>query len=104
MPRRTNLITNAPALPDGNWVMGSTVYYRDIMQSILFLVKVPPYPGRQPGINRGNWIPIPVKLTSVPAGTNNVVVEFGYNPSFHCTTRLDSSYPGDVATHDVVQG
>jgi hypothetical protein len=90
MPRRTNLITNAPALPDGNWVFGETVYYKDIMQSLLFLVKVPPYPGKQKGANRGSWIPIPVKLTSVPTDTNNVVVEFGYNPSFWCTTRRES--------------
>jgi hypothetical protein len=30
-----------------------------------------------------------VKLTSVPAGTNNVIVEFGYNPSFFCSTRQE---------------
>jgi hypothetical protein len=51
--------------------------------------KLPPYPGPQRGINRGSWIPIPVKLTSVPAGTNNVIVEFGYNPSFFCSTRQE---------------
>ena len=46
------------------------------------LVKIPPYQGPQRGVNRGSWIPTPVKLTSVPRGTDNVVVEFGYNPNF----------------------
>ena len=55
------------------------------------LVKVPPrILASQRGINRGSWILVPVKLTSVPAGTSNVVVGFGYNPDFRCSTRQES--------------
>ena len=54
------------------------------------LVKIPPYPGPQRGINHGSWIPIPLTINSVPPGTNNVVVEFGYNPNLRCTTRQEA--------------
>jgi len=54
------------------------------------LIKLPPYPGVQRGVNRGSWIPIPKKITSVPAGTATVTVEFGYNPNFWCSTRQEA--------------
>jgi len=56
----------------------------------LIMPNIPPYPGRQPGVNRAAFIPIPVKLGTVPRGTHNVLVEFGYNPSFWCATRQES--------------
>ena len=81
-PRSTGEYASFPMLPNGDWGI--------VDAQSMMLVKVPPYPGPQRGTNRGSWIPIPIKLSSVPAGTNNVVVEFGYNPSFWCSTRQES--------------
>ena len=40
-------------------------------------------------VDRGTFVPVAVQLGSVPAGTNNVIVQFGYNPSFYCTSRQE---------------
>ena len=71
----TNLNTNE--LPDGTWTAISQ-----------FLFKLPPYPGRT-AVNRVSWIPVPVRVTSVPPGTDNVIVEFGYDPNFYCSSRRE---------------
>jgi hypothetical protein len=71
----TNLNTNE--LPDGSWTLISQ-----------FLLKLPPYPGRS-AVNRVSWIPVPVKVTSVPPGTDNVIVKFGYGPNFYCSSRQE---------------
>ena len=91
MVRGTDSLWNTPVLPDGNWAIamvsrGEQGGGRQMMK----LVKIPPFPGIQRGTNRGDFLPIPVSLTSVPAGTNNVLVEFGYTPSFQCSTRQES--------------
>lgn len=71
----SNLNTNA--LPDGSWTA--------IAQ---FLFKLPSYPGPS-AVNRVSWIPVPVKVTSVPPGTDNVIVEFGYEPNLYCSSRRE---------------
>ena len=88
--RTSGNLYNAPVFPDGNWQVNWNGLVNDGANLMSMLVKVPPYNGPQRGTNRGSWIPVPVKLTSVPAGTNNVVVEFGYNPNFWCSTRQES--------------
>jgi hypothetical protein len=88
-PRRTDTNWNTPPLPNGDWAITINYWSNGGSRSTMNFAKLPPYPGPQRGINHGSWIPIPVKLTSVPAGTNNVIVEFGYNPSFFCSTRQE---------------
>ena len=68
---------NSNELPDGTWTA--------IAQ---FLFKLPPYIGRS-AVNRVSWIPVPLKVTSVPPGTDNVIVEFGYDPNFYCSSRQE---------------
>ncbi len=89
LPRTSGLTENNPSMPGGDGLfMGSN--YNNGSLGGMIMPKVPPYPGPQRGINRGSWIPIPVNIASVPAGTNNVIVEFGYNPNFWCATRQES--------------
>lgn len=90
IPRTTTYLWNAPVLPNGDWTMIQNNGGQYGTRQMMSLAKVPPYPGPQRGINRGTWIPVPIRLGSVPAGTNNVYVRFGYNPSFQCSTRLEN--------------
>lgn len=76
----TNLNTNE--LPDGSWTAVAQ------LGQPMFLFKLPPYPGRS-AVNRVSWIPVPVQITSVPPGTDNVIVEFGYDPNFNCSSRRE---------------
>jgi hypothetical protein len=88
-PRTTDNLWNAPLLPNGDWQinLSSSVNYGT--RPIMFLVKVPPYPGPQRGVNRSSWIPVPLKISTVPVGTASAMVEFGYNPNLYCGTRQE---------------
>jgi hypothetical protein len=88
-PRTSNNLWNTPPTTDGNWVVswGGIINESRYLST---LVKIPPYPGLSRGINRSEFIPVPLKLTSVPIGTVSVSVEFGYNPSLECSTRHES--------------
>lgn len=66
------------------WVFGRGLWL-DGVRSELLAVKLPPQPADD-GVNRTTFIPLPVKLGSAPAGTDNVVVEFGYGPELRCTS------------------
>jgi hypothetical protein len=52
-------------------------------------VKIPSY-GPADSVNRGTFVPVPVQVASPPAGTDNAVVEFGYDPGFNCTSRQEA--------------
>ncbi len=54
----------------------------------LALVKLPPM--TFDSVNRTTFIPVQVQLASVPAGTDNVVAEFGYDTNFYCTSRREA--------------
>jgi hypothetical protein len=76
---------NGNELPDGSWEVNDG-FLSPVFSLLLF--KLPPYPGAS-AVNRVSWIPVPVKITSVPAGTDNVIVEFGYDPNFFCSSRRE---------------
>jgi len=81
-------IANGKALPDGSWATFAAPWV-DEQRSELFLAQLPPWPAGD-SINRGTFEPLPIQLGSVPAGTNNAIVQFGYNPSFYCTSRQEA--------------
>lgn len=68
---------NAKALANGKWAVGTTV----IQRQDLVLIKLPPVV--TDSRNRSTWIPWQVNVVP-PAGTDNVVVEFGYDTNFYC--------------------
>ena len=88
LARTTGTLWNSQPRPDGSWTIADGRYANGSVD-VEYLAKVPPYPGPQKGVARNTWIPIAVQIPSVPSGTNNVVVEFGYNPSFYCTPRQE---------------
>lgn len=69
---------NTKALPNGKWAMATSY----IGRSDVVLVKMPPVVVDYG--DRHTWRNVTAKINSVPAGTDNVLVEFGYNPSRHC--------------------
>lgn len=88
-PRATGGLWSAPNFPNGDYQINWTMV-AGRANMISMMVKVPPYPGVQRGTNRNSWIPIPVKVSSVPAGASTVTVEFGYSPSFFCHSRQEA--------------
>ncbi len=68
---------NTKALPSGKWAM-ATSYLRT--QDVV-LMRLPPVV--VDSRNRSTWIPWPVPVVP-PSGTDNIVVEFGYNTDFYC--------------------
>jgi hypothetical protein len=70
------------ALACGLWAF---VEMRTYERSDVFVVRIPPTPAKD-SIDRSTWVPVPVQLAP-PASVDNVVLEFGYDPAFRCTTR-----------------
>jgi len=86
-PHRQSFYQNITALPDASWAVGFTALAGGT-ENILLGVKLPPYPADDGPASAGTFTPVPVHVsTTPPPGTDNVVVEFGYDPDFHCTSR-----------------
>lgn len=79
---------NLPAIPDGAWAFGVSRWL-GLRRSEWVSLRLPS-PAAMDSVNRGTFVPIPVVLASVPSGTNNAVVEFGYNQNFYCTSRQEA--------------
>jgi hypothetical protein len=85
-PHRQSSYANLVALPDASWALGYTMLAGGT-ENMALGVKLPPYPLDDGPASPGAFLPIPVHVGTAPAGTDNVVVEFGYDPEFHCTSR-----------------
>ena len=91
MVRGTDSLWNTPVLPDGNWAI--TMVSRGEQgggKQMMKLIKIPPSPGIQRGINRGSWIPITQQVPKGPSGTATVTLEYGYNAQYECSTRKEA--------------
>lgn len=88
---------NAKGTPDGKWIFLRTNYVGGIRTELL-LVKNPSLPPMD-SINRGDFIRIREKVGKPGPGVHNVVVEFGYDPQFHCASRNESCLNGADSEH-----
>lgn len=86
-PGRQYHFANARSDPDGLWMFVPGFWLGGQRQDVL-LAKLPPWPVDD-SENRGTFLGVPVQIGSVPAGTNNVVVEFGYDTNYFCTGRQE---------------
>ena len=96
--------SNGRPLPDGSWSIFST-RIGDLSQNQdeTFMVKMPPYPTPD-GIDRSNFINVPVQTNTVPNATAATVFygyeENGPRSSFFCTQRREacslSTTPGST--------
>ncbi len=84
VPKATDKLWNARPLPDGSWIFLPNAKVNGARAEVL-LVKTPPFP-QADSVNRGDFVPIEV-LVDAPEGSDNAVVEFGYDTSFRCTGR-----------------
>jgi hypothetical protein len=86
--------SNDKMLPFNNWALsgaGGPIFNQPIEN---VLIKVPRLAGYD-SVNRASFVPVDVSLGSVPDGTNNVIVEFGYGEhgaptNFYCATRRET--------------
>jgi hypothetical protein len=88
---------NAKTTPDGKWLIFRTLWANGYDHEIL-LAKIPPAPVPD-NVNRTDFVPLAVTVGAAPAGTSatQAVVEFGYNTSFHCTSRAETCVKGNAA-------
>lgn len=88
---------NAKTTPDGKWLIFRTLWANNYNHQIL-LAKMPPLPPAD-NVNRAEFIPLAVTVGPAPTGSaaTNAVVEFGYNASFHCTSRAEACVKGNAA-------
>lgn len=78
---------NVKADPTGTALLARARWY----------IAPPPFPGVD-SRNRGTFVGIPVTITSVPAGTDNVLVQFGYDGTFQCSRNRDNTCYAESAT------
>lgn len=91
-------------LPKGKWALAAQWERATISDPAQFLfaivsrlgmVRVPPVV--KDTVNRSTFVPVAIKIGSVPNGTDNVIVEFGYGEhgapaNLYCTSRLEPCY------------
>jgi hypothetical protein len=88
-PHRQSMYANLVALPDASWALGYTMLAGGT-ENIALGVKLPPYPLDDGPQSNGTFVASAVHVTAPPPGTDNVVVEFGYDPEFRCGSRREA--------------
>jgi hypothetical protein len=91
-----NQFWNVKATPNGHWMFGWTIFANGLRNSVL-LIKLPPFPGPDT-LNRGDYVPYQIPVMPTIAGVDNAIVQFGYNPSYFCTSRQDACIEGSTGT------
>ncbi|MGD0015545.1 MAG: hypothetical protein ABSD56_14160, partial [Bryobacteraceae bacterium] len=81
----------AAALPDGRALLADVGPLPDGSMQVA-LLRQPAWPAQNDSIDRSTFVPVEVTVSKdqLPSGTDNVVVEFGYDPDFHCTRRAEA--------------
>jgi len=87
---------NSTALPNNKWEMFRSRFANGFRPEVL-LMKLPPMD--RDDKDRTNFIPFTVSVANVPAGTDNVVVEYGYAENgapgdLFCTSRHETCGAG----------
>ena len=84
---------NIKPLGDASWFYTRTTYLGNTRSDVL-LLKNPGFPASS-SVPRDDFVQVPLHLTP-PAGmgVDNVIVEFGYNPDLHCTSRREVCVQG----------
>lgn len=87
--KKTFIYWNTRLLPNASWglILSSQL---DNSRDEVLMVKIPPRV--TDSINRTTFIPIKVSNTTFPGGSNRMIIKFGYNTSFYCTSRAEVCY------------
>jgi hypothetical protein len=94
----TNVYWSARALPDASWALFQAPWING-QRTDLMAIKLPPWPGED-SVNRTIFQSLQVQLGSVPAGTNNIIAEFGYDTNFYCTSRQEVCVANGAAVNE----
>jgi hypothetical protein len=95
---------NARALPDASWMLAPVPMLDGAREEVL-AIKLPPYPNPD-GVDRNDFIPVPLMVTPPPEmQVHNVVVEFGYAENgdaanLYCTSRQEACVKGSQPGND----
>jgi hypothetical protein len=80
---------NAKPITDGSWWYIQNPWLNGVRNEVL-LIKNPGWP-TEDTINRTTFVPVPVSVRPAASlGAYTAVVEFGYDPSFRCTSRNET--------------
>jgi hypothetical protein len=91
--RQYSAFSTGKALTNGKWIVAADVVETPLGRGLLALVKVPSM--LKDSRNRATFQPITIKIGSVPAGTDNVAIRFGYSENgspgqFYCAARAEA--------------
>ncbi len=90
LPQRAYYVfANTHALPDGSWALAFTPGAGGT-QNVVMGLKLPPYPRQETSENLATFVPVSRHVATAPPFTDNVIVEFGYDPQFRCTSRQEA--------------
>jgi len=84
---RETVTENVKADPTGSTLLTRGLNY----------IVVPPFPGED-SRNRATFAAVYKTVKSIPQGTNNILVQFGYNASFQCSVNRSESCYAEGAT------
>lgn len=92
-PRLISVFSTGKPLANGKWVLATDWMEAPYGRGTLAAVKVPPI--AKDSRNRSTFQSISVPSGTVPTGTDNMIVEFGYSEhgtatNFYCTSRAES--------------
>ncbi|MGD0652479.1 MAG: hypothetical protein ABSA97_15285, partial [Verrucomicrobiia bacterium] len=87
-PTDFDTAARAMGLPDGTAVAFDGYVNGNATDQVM-VAHTPPWPVLD-SINRTTFLPLPKQLDSPPGGTDNAVIEFGYNANFYCTQRAEA--------------
>ncbi|MGH9720145.1 MAG: hypothetical protein ACRD8O_08030, partial [Bryobacteraceae bacterium] len=87
--RGTDILWNTRPIPDGSWtlVQNNSINNTGRVEILIARVGAPP---AETSINRADFVPIRRRIQTPPAGTNNVIVEYGYDAALNCMGKAEA--------------
>lgn len=79
---------SARSFADASWALTIAPWVNQNRHTVMAM-KMLPWP-TEDSVNRETFVPVEVQIGSVPAGTDNIIAEFGYDPNFYCTSRQEA--------------
>lgn len=99
-PWSMSAFSTGKPLANGKWVLATDWMEFPYGRGLVSLVKVPPIV--KDTVNRSTFVPVEIKVSTVPATTSTVVARFGYAEhsaptNFYCTSRAEACLANKAA-------
>ncbi len=89
--RLYDVFWNVKSTPDGKWLLARLPWTNGVASTFAY-AKLPPFPERAARPMNG-FAKVPVRIPASNAGSH-AAIEFGYDASLRCTTRLEACVKG----------